>query len=221
MRIFLSDASEKRQEAERLSISLRQDGHNVFFDRSSLPKGESYDSRIREALRQSDLFIFLVSPEAVNSGSYALSELQMCQDRFPDPSGHVLPVLVAATEFDSIPNYLRAVTILEPVGNLVAEVTARVSEVAASKRRAKIKRALVLTSVALLAITAIFFFSRLPDQQGPVQMKALKGFSMFAEPNQDSNIVRRVSADTEFTFLPEKRSENWARVRLEDGRKHG
>jgi phosphatidylserine/phosphatidylglycerophosphate/cardiolipin synthase-like enzyme len=40
---------------------------------------------------------------------------------------------------------------------------------------------------------------------------------MFAEPNQDSRIIRRVTAGTEFTLASEERNENWIKARLEDG----
>lgn len=218
MQIFLSYASEYFQEADRLALSLRQDAHTVFFDRSSLPKGESYDNRIREELSQSDFFIFLISPESVEKGSYALSELELCQKRFLNPSGHVLPVMAAATDWSLIPNYLQAVTILEPVGNLVAEVTAKVSEVADAKRKKK-KTWIVLGLLITILIALVIFFSpKLTNEQSPVPMKALRGFSVFAEPNQDSRIIDRAGPDAEFMFLPEKRRDNWAHIRLDNGK---
>jgi hypothetical protein len=43
------------------------------------------------------------------------------------PEGQVLPVLIEPTEKSAIPPYLRAVTLLEPEGNLAAEVLAHMT----------------------------------------------------------------------------------------------
>lgn len=220
MRIFLSYASERRRDAEKLSLSLRQDGHDVFFDRSSLTESESYDNRIREKLHRSDLLVYLISPESVEGGSYALSELEVYRRRFPDPSGRVLPVLVAPTESDAIPGYLGAVTILQPVGNLVAEVTAKVSELARLRRRARRRLAAIgATLLAALAAAAAgaFFLVRPAPPPEPNRVRTFRSFSMFAEPNQDSRITNVVKEGTEFTLMPKGGNENWVRARLDDG----
>ena len=50
MRIFISYASEDRSAAEAVVLSLRGAGHQVFFDRTDLPAGETYDVRILDAI---------------------------------------------------------------------------------------------------------------------------------------------------------------------------
>jgi hypothetical protein len=132
MRIFVSYASERRSVADAIAVGLQQDGHVVFFDRDDLPSGEGYHTRIREEAFKSDLFIFLVSPESVEDGAYTLTELGFAREKWPSPSGHVLPVIVAPTELDRIPAYLRLVTFVQREGDLVAEVLARVARM--SKR---------------------------------------------------------------------------------------
>jgi TIR domain len=129
VRIFLSHASEQADVAETVGVALQAEGHTVFRDRSTLPSGEGYNDRIREAIADSDLFIFLVSPEAVTRGRYTITELEFAERRWPNPDGHLLPVMVKPTEFATIPAYLRAVTFLEPRGNLPAEVVAAVAAV--------------------------------------------------------------------------------------------
>jgi hypothetical protein len=124
MKVFLSHASEQGEVARSIEIALRGEGHSVFLDRSSLPPGETYNDQIREAIAESDLFVFLISPEAVAKGRYTLTELEFAEERWRHPSGHVLPVMVSATELAVIPAYLRAVTILEPKGNVAAAVAA-------------------------------------------------------------------------------------------------
>lgn len=124
MNIFLSYASEQRDIAEQIELAIAGSGHRVFRDRSSLPPGGEYHTRIRSAVNDSDVFIFLVSPNSVTPGSYALTELKLAREKWPHPRDHVLPVMVERTDYQLIPSYLSAVTILEPEGNVAAEVAA-------------------------------------------------------------------------------------------------
>jgi tetratricopeptide (TPR) repeat protein len=125
MKIFLSYAAEQRPVAEPLALALEADGHEVFFDRHDLPVGGSYHDRIRDAIDEADRYVFLVSPQSVEPGSYALTELSLAQARWPRPSGRVLPVMAVPTPFEHLPAYLGAVTVLQPKGNLAAEVAAQ------------------------------------------------------------------------------------------------
>jgi len=121
MKIFLSYASEDRAVAEELQLALAGAGHDVFFDRQSLPAGGDYHRRIKAAVDASQCFVFLISPDSVDAGGYALTEMGYARARWPHPKGHVLPVMVRPTPFPGIPAYLKSVTLLEPVGNLSAE----------------------------------------------------------------------------------------------------
>lgn len=49
------------------------------------------------------------------------SELTFAERKWPNPKDRVLPVMTRPTPWDDVPPYLRAVTILEPKGNLAAE----------------------------------------------------------------------------------------------------
>jgi tetratricopeptide (TPR) repeat protein len=124
--IFISYSSPQAGAATGIELSLKGEGHCVFRDRSSLPAGESFDARIRSAIDESDLFIFLISRESVAQGRYTLTELKFAEQKWGHPGGHVLPVLIEPTPMEAIPAFLRAVTILQPRGNLAAEVTAEV-----------------------------------------------------------------------------------------------
>ena len=135
MRIFLSYASERRAIAETIALALRNQGHRVFFDRDDLPPGASYDEQIRNAIAASDLLIFLISPESVADGRYTLTELALARRRWAAPEGRVLPVHIVPTPLAGVPAYLRAVTILEPRGNVAAEVAAVAAELAPRWRR--------------------------------------------------------------------------------------
>src|SRR5256885_8627771 len=106
---FLSYSSEQADAATRIALSLKEDGHAVFHDRSSLPAGEGFDSRIRNAIGESDLFVFLISAASVSPGRYTLTELKFAEQKWGHPAGHVLPVKVEPVAKDAVPAYLRAV----------------------------------------------------------------------------------------------------------------
>ena len=124
MVIFLSYASEHLDIADQVNLALTGADYRVFFDRDSLPAGADYHVRIRKAVQGSDAFVFLISPDSVTLGSYALTELKFAREKWPNPTRHVLPVMVERTEYGQIPNYLKAVTVLEPEGNVPAEILA-------------------------------------------------------------------------------------------------
>ena len=130
MQIFLSYASEDHDLADQVHLALSAGGHQVFFDRDSLPPGGDYHSRIRNAVADSDLFVFLISCNSVSAGSYALTELKFARDKWAHPKNRVLPVLLEQIDFKQIPAYLKAVTVLEPEGNVSAETLDAISEMA-------------------------------------------------------------------------------------------
>ncbi len=127
MKLFLSYPSGQRDLAERLTLALEAEGHAVFMDRSGLTPGESFHQRLRESIVGADAMVFLVTPESVRPGSYALAELNLAQQRWRRPSGRVLPVIVQPTPMATLPPYLTAVTVLEPRGDAVAETVAAVA----------------------------------------------------------------------------------------------
>lgn len=124
MKVFISFASPDRLVAEEIQLALLGAGYDVFYDEASLPAGSDYNSRIREAIEQSDIFVFLISPNSVGRGRYVHTELKYAKAKWPKPWGAVLPVMISPTEYNLIDRYLAAVTILEPHGNVAAEVAA-------------------------------------------------------------------------------------------------
>src|SRR5581483_7438365 len=155
MRIFLSYASSDRAKVEPVYLSLSAERrHEVFFDRASLPPGEAFDARIRAAIERADLFVFFVSPDAMDAGSYTLSELATAQQTWPHPAGQVLPILLAATAVDTLPAYLKAVTLLEPTGNLNADVANAVARIEPTRERARQMKSIGALGVVILLCAA-------------------------------------------------------------------
>jgi hypothetical protein len=155
VRIFLSYAAEQVAVAERLRLALGNDGHRVFFAHQSIPHGTAFDSQIRQGVRRSDLFIFLISPESVEPGSYCRTELGFAMERWPQPSGRVLPILVAPTPRETIPAYLQSISAMAADGNLVAEVVAAVERLARSWRFGFIRTHPIAVSAVVLATVSL------------------------------------------------------------------
>ena len=126
MKIFLSYASEQRELAKEIALALEAENHTVFFDRSALAPGEAYNAQIREAIEDSQLFVFLISSDSVTAGRYTLTELEFAEHKWPKPWGNVLSVMALSTPKANIPAYLRAGTIIQPSGNIAATVAAEV-----------------------------------------------------------------------------------------------
>lgn len=122
MKLFLSYASEYRTVADEIALALIGAGHELVFDQAWLKAGDDYNSKIRDAFGQVEGLVFLIAPEAVQPGAYALTELMFARERWPHPAQRVLPVMVAPTPLEMVPPYLKAVTILQPSGNVPAEV---------------------------------------------------------------------------------------------------
>src|SRR5262245_6450422 len=95
--VFLSYAHEQRALVEPVVMALRIRDYDVFFDRSQLKAGTEYDASIEQAIRGCDLFVFFISPDSVASGKYALTELGVAKQCWPNPSGRVLPVRARPT----------------------------------------------------------------------------------------------------------------------------
>lgn len=150
MKIFLSHPSEVAALAESIELALTGEGHDVFLDRADLPSGESYNDRIRAAVAGSDLFIFLVTPEALTPGRYTLTELEFARQTWRHPAGHVLPVMVTPTDKSLIPAYLKAVTYLEPQGNVPAAVASAVARIRRPWHRSTAVRAGLLVLLILI-----------------------------------------------------------------------
>ena len=147
MRLFISYPSECRSEVEPVVLALRNRGHKVFFDRDDLPPGQEYDDQIETAIRSCTAMVVFITPNSFAAGRYQASELEVARRRWPSAHRHVLPVSLAGTNLDVIPPYLKSVTILEPAGNLAAEV----SRAVAGLSRWNWKRLSALVGVIMVA----------------------------------------------------------------------
>jgi hypothetical protein len=151
LKLFISYPSEHRDEVEPVVLALRNRGHKVFFDKSDLPPGQEYDDQIEAAIRSCTAMVVFVAPTSFAAGRYQSSELEIARRRWRSAHRHVLPVSLAATSLEDVPPYLKSVTILEPEGNLAAEVASAVSRLS----RWNWKHVSTLVGVAMVAGLAI------------------------------------------------------------------
>jgi hypothetical protein len=156
MQIFLSYASEKRAVAESIAYALRDRGHEVFLDEDYLQAGKGYSAELEDAIRDSDLMIFLISPQSVEPGRYTLSELEFARRQWRGAGRRLLPVMIEPTDMTLVPAFAKAVNILRPVGNIAAEVAACANELRG--REYAVMVGLKLSAIGL-AIGLLSFFS--------------------------------------------------------------
>jgi formylglycine-generating enzyme required for sulfatase activity len=158
MKVFLSYASQDRDAAKAIELGLREEGHDVFFDRDDLPAGEEFHARIRSAIESTGLVVFLVSPDSVDAGSYTLTELEIAEQTWKRASGKVLPVMLRPTPIDAVPPFLKSVTFLETQGSIPAAVGVAVHRLAAARRRRLLGRAAIGLALVLLAAAGSYRF---------------------------------------------------------------
>lgn len=135
MKIFLSYASQDREIAQSINHALREQGHDVFFDREDLMPGEEFHNQIRQTIERADLFVFLMSEHAIDPGSYTLNELGIAEKVFKKASGRLLPVMLQPISMDRLPTFAMSVTLLQSPGNIPAAVADAVHRIAQKQRR--------------------------------------------------------------------------------------
>jgi len=166
VRIFLSYASQDRDAARAIELGLREQGHDVFFDRDDLPAGEEFHNRIRAAIEASDLVVFLVSPDAVDAGSYTLTELEIAEKSWTKASGKLLPVILRPTPRDTLPPVVRSVTFLQTDGNIVASVAAAVHRLDRARRqRLFVKTGVAAALILIVAVAGYRLIARAPSPE--------------------------------------------------------
>src|SRR5215212_4143839 len=88
--VFVSYAREDEEFVDRALVpALEQRGQRLWVDRTNLPAGAEFPSRISAAIRESTAFIYVLSPWSVSS-SWCLRELAEASSQ----SKKLVPVVV-------------------------------------------------------------------------------------------------------------------------------
>ena len=173
MKIFLSYASQDRPVADQINRALLEQGHDVFFDRDDLPPGDAFHTRIRGAIERADLLVFLISPDALDVGSYTLNELDIASQHLKQSGGRVLPVLLQAMDIARLPAFLTSVTLLNSPGNVVAATADAVHRISARHRRNRLTAA--GAGLAVLGLVAAVVWSARREGAAPAQRTGSDG----------------------------------------------
>jgi hypothetical protein len=128
MHIFLSYSRTDQAIVERIRASLNAAGFEAFLDTKDLPLGQEYNARIKLAIEEADLFIFLASEASVRPGSYAMTELSFAERKWSNPSGYVLPVLLGGFNPSQLPAYLRPINAMPAHENVDAQIVGWVED---------------------------------------------------------------------------------------------
>ena len=81
----------------------------------------------------------------------------MAEHRLRQPSGRMLPVMLAPVSLDRLPAFVKSVTLLQSPGNVAAAVAEAVDRIAAKRRRALMTRVGAAVVVCAMIVTAILY----------------------------------------------------------------
>ena len=99
--LFISYASEDADAAQRMADALRAFGVNVWFDRSELRGGDTWDAKIKQQIRTCDLFVPVISARTqARPEGYFRREWNLAAERTLDRvsgSPFLLPVCIDDT----------------------------------------------------------------------------------------------------------------------------
>jgi ankyrin repeat protein len=151
MRIFLSYSRADLKIAEQIAANLKQAGHDIFFDRHSIKVAEDFNRVIWNRIQKAQLFVYLISPNSVRVGSYTLTELELAEKKWPSPEHRLLSVIIAPTDLGQIPVYVTLVDMLQPEGNVAAEVRTAVNALNKRYRTANLWRSTAIMVALVLA----------------------------------------------------------------------
>ncbi|MCP4110944.1 MAG: toll/interleukin-1 receptor domain-containing protein [Desulfobacteraceae bacterium] len=97
IKVFLNYAKEDVEYARRLNNDLKNESINVWYDENSLLGGQRWKTAIRNAIRDSDYFIALLSSKSVSKKGYVQKELKEafdCLGEMPESDIFVIPVRI-------------------------------------------------------------------------------------------------------------------------------
>jgi hypothetical protein len=93
LRAFISYSRADQQFAIRLTSELKTAGYSVWMDQFDIPTGARWDDEIEKALRESQIFLFIMTPASISSDN-AKDEVGYAIDH----DKYILPVLLEPCE---------------------------------------------------------------------------------------------------------------------------
>src|SRR5437867_2003786 len=105
--IFVSYAREDLALVRELYERLHEQGFNLWFDQKRLLPGQDWDAEISKAIRESRIFLALLSRRSVSTRGFVhreLREAQRIHEEHPEGAVYLIPVLLEPCE---VPDSLR------------------------------------------------------------------------------------------------------------------
>lgn len=119
IRVFLSYASEDRDQAEELYDRLLEAGCEPWMDKRDILPGEKWTLSIYRAIRRADFFLACISPRAVGKRGFLQTEIKQglsyWQEKLDDDI-YIIPVRLESCEVPEPLNQFEWVDIFEPEG---------------------------------------------------------------------------------------------------------
>ena len=146
MKIFMAYAPSEQQMADRLVLSLSEQGHQVMADPEDYPRGKTNIERTHKAIHKADIFLFLASRASLQSGSLTLAALEAARKARFEQKDKIL--VVEVEPLPQIPDHLQNMTIIQPEGEVVSEIA---NQIYFEDRQRKARRLIYRSLAAVLA----------------------------------------------------------------------
>ncbi len=95
--IFLSYAKEDEKIAEKIYYDLKNHGYDVWFSKVSLFAGQKWKAEIKKAIKNSKLFVALLSSKSVTKQGYVQNELKAALEvleSLPETEVFIIPLRI-------------------------------------------------------------------------------------------------------------------------------
>jgi hypothetical protein len=104
-KVFISYAIEDKKIAQRLYDDLKKEGVELWFAKENLMPGQDWQIEIEKALKESTIFLALISSKSTNKEGFTQKELQRALDVLDEkPKGDVFIIPVRV---DDCPVFVR------------------------------------------------------------------------------------------------------------------
>jgi hypothetical protein len=130
-KFFISYSRDDKSLAERLRNEFQKNGLDVFYDEDSLQTGDQYNKKIKNAIRDCNYFVALISENAIKSEKRYVYDKEwkyaIFQDGEKDPApSYIRPFIIdkTASTDDRIPEEIRKLNIktipdFDDLGNII------------------------------------------------------------------------------------------------------
>ena len=102
-KVFISYAREDSGIAQRLYDDLKEAGVELWFDRKNLMPGQQWNIEIKKAIKDSTIFLALISSNTLSKRGFTQKELKTALDivdEMPEGNIFIIPVRVDDCQLD-------------------------------------------------------------------------------------------------------------------------